>query len=78
MLKTADAGQAAGGSTNFSGEVGERRDVVADDGGGIGELGAGQLHTVAGVAGEAYGYGFDFFEVLFNLRDRRFDNSAHC
>ena len=31
-------------------EVGQRADVVADQGRGVGELRAGQLHAVAGVA----------------------------
>ena len=50
---TRHAEQAAGGSADLGGEVRERRDVVAGLGRGLRELGAGELHAVAGVAREA-------------------------
>src|SRR5205085_370176 len=37
-LEAGDAGEGAGGGADFRGEVGQRADVVAEDGGGIGEL----------------------------------------
>ena len=46
-------GQRAGRCADLGGEVREGREVVAEEGGGLGELGAGELHAVAGVAGEA-------------------------
>ena len=52
-LEAGDAGQGAGGGADLGREVGERREVVADQRRGVGELGPGQLHAVAGVAGEA-------------------------
>ena len=52
-LEARHAEQAAGRCANLCGEVGERRDVVAGFGGGLRELGAGELHAVARVAGEA-------------------------
>ena len=52
-LEARDAEQAAGGRADLGGEVGERGDVVAGFGRGLRELGAGQLHAVAGVAREA-------------------------
>ena len=52
-LEARDAEQAAGRSADLGGEVRERRDVVAGLGGGLRELGAGELHAVARVAGEA-------------------------
>ena len=52
-LEAGDAGQRTGGRADFGGEVGQRREVVAEDRGGVGEAVAGQLHAVAGVAREA-------------------------
>jgi hypothetical protein len=52
-LEARHAGQRAGRSTNLGREVGQRADVVAEDGGGAGELRAGELHAVARVAGES-------------------------
>ncbi len=63
-LKAADAGERAGGGANFGREVGERADVVAEDGRGVRELGARQLHAVAAVAAEADDYGFQRFGFL--------------
>jgi hypothetical protein len=50
QLERRDAGQRAGRSPDLSGEVGQRRQVVAEGGGLLGEPIAGQLHAVAGVA----------------------------
>jgi hypothetical protein len=52
-LEARDAGQRAGGRANLGGEVGQRRDVVAEQRGLGRELRAGELHAVAGVAREA-------------------------
>src|SRR5262249_29726087 len=49
-LKAGDAGQGAGRGANFGRKVGQGADVVAQDGGGVGELGTGQLHAVTRVA----------------------------
>ena len=53
IWKPADARQRAGRGTDLGGEVRQGADVVAEDGGGPGELGPGELHPVAGIAGEA-------------------------
>ena len=52
-LESADAGQGAGRGANFGGKVGERGEIVAVKRDGIGELAAGDLHAVAGVAAKA-------------------------
>ena len=52
QLESRHAEQAAGGRADLGGKVRERRDVVASFGGRLRELGAGQLHAVAGVTGE--------------------------
>ena len=67
-LEAGDAGEGAGRGADLGGEVGQRADVVAEDGRGVGELRAGQLHAVAGVAGEADGR---FDSVLRRGRDGR-------
>ena len=51
-LEAGDAGQGAGWRPDLGGEVGQRGDVVAERGGVSREAVAGQLHAVAGVAGE--------------------------
>ena len=51
--KPRDAGQRARGGADLGREVGEGGEVVAEQGGGVGELAAGDLHAVAGVAAEA-------------------------
>ena len=51
--KPGDARQRAGRRADLGGEVGQRREVVPEDGGLAREAVAGQLHAVAGVAGEA-------------------------
>ena len=52
-LEPRDAAQRSGRGPDLGGIVRQRADVVAEDGSGPGELGARQLHAVAGVAGEA-------------------------
>jgi hypothetical protein len=66
-LEPRDPEQRASGSADLGREVGEGRDVVAGLGRGLGELGAGELHAVARIAGEAdddavelLGLGHDF------------------
>ena len=61
IWKPRHAGQRAGRRADLGREVGQRADVVAEDRGGPRELGAGQLHAVAGVAGEPDG---DALELL--------------
>ena len=51
-LEARDARERAGWRADLGREVGERREVVARERGRLGELGAGQLDAVAGVAGE--------------------------
>ena len=51
-LEAGDARQRAGRRADLGGEVGQRRDVVADERRLAREAPAGQLHPVAGVAGE--------------------------
>ncbi len=60
-LEARHARQRAGRGANLRGEVGQRADVVAVDRRRSRELGAGQLHPVAGIAGEA---DRDPFELL--------------
>ena len=52
-LEARDARQRAGGRADLGGEVGQRRDVVAENRRLRRELRAGELHAVAGVAAEA-------------------------
>ena len=52
-LEARDARQRARGRADLGREVRERREVVADKRGRVGELAAGDLHAVAGVAAEA-------------------------
>ena len=54
-LEAGDAGQAAGRRADFRWEVGQGADVVAKNGSRASELRPGQLHPVAGVAGETDG-----------------------
>ena len=63
-LKTADAGERAGGGANFGRKVGQRADVVAEHGRRVGELRAGQLHAVAAVAAEPDDDGFQRFDLF--------------
>ena len=54
-LEAGHAGQAAGRRADFRWEVGQGADVVAKNGSRASELRPGQLHPVAGVAGETDG-----------------------
>ena len=51
-LERGDPEQGAGGGADFGREIGERRKIVAMDGGSVGELEAGKLHPVTRVARE--------------------------
>ena len=51
-LEAGDAGQRAGRRANLGREVGQCRKVVAEERGLARESAAGQLHAVAGIAGE--------------------------
>jgi hypothetical protein len=66
-LEARDARQRAGRRTNLGREVGERHEVVAEDGSLAREAVAGELHAVAGIASEA---DHDPFELLDGLRLR--------
>jgi hypothetical protein len=52
-LEARDARKRAGGGANLRWIVRERRDIVAEEGGGGGELTAGELHPIARIAGES-------------------------
>ena len=52
-LERRDAGERAGRRADLGREVGQRREVVAEHRGRVGEAAAGELHPVAGVAREA-------------------------
>ena len=52
-LEGRDAGQGAGRGADLGREVRQRGQVVAEQRAGAGEAVAGELHAVAGVAGEA-------------------------
>ena len=64
-LEAGDAGERAGRRADLGREVGERREVVPEDGRLAREAVARELHPVAGVAGEADD---DPFELLDGLR----------
>ena len=53
-LKPAHARLCAARGTNLGREIGKGRNVVADQGRGVGQLRAGQLHAVARVATESH------------------------
>jgi hypothetical protein len=61
-LEAAYAGLRAARSPDFGREVGERGNVVACQGGSVGQLGAGQLHAVARIAAEANRGRFKFYD----------------
>ena len=52
-LERRHPGERAGGRTDLGREVRQRREVVPEQRAGAGEAIAGELHAVAGVAGEA-------------------------
>ena len=76
QLVTADAGERARRSANFSGEIRERSDVVAVKRDGIGELAAGDLHAVAGISGEADHRAVN--DLAFVLRQRNVCGRGHA
>src|ERR1035437_3417284 len=63
-LECRNPGQRPGRSANLGGEVRQRREIVADYGGGISEAGPGELHAVAGVAREANDHALAFLDRL--------------
>ena len=63
-LEARDAGQRAGRRADLGREVRQRRDVVADERRLAREAAAGQLHAVAGVAGEADGHLLELLDLL--------------
>jgi len=65
LLEAGDTGKRPGGRADLGGKVGERREIVADEGRLRGETAARQLHPVAGVAGEP---DHDGFELLDGFR----------
>ena len=67
-LEGRHAGERARGRPDLGREVGQRRQVVAEQRAGAGEAVAGELHAVAGVAGEADD---DAFELLVRVGRRR-------
>ena len=63
-LEPGDPSQGPGRRPDLGRVVGESGQVVADQGTGVGELGPGELHPIAGITGETDDYrvqGFDFF-----------------
>ena len=66
-LEAGDARERAGGSADLGRVVGQRGQVVAEEGGFAREAASGQLHPVAGVAGEADHH---LVELLYGLRHR--------
>ena len=63
QLKTANAGDGPGRSADFGRIVGERGDIVSVERDRVGELAAGNLHAVAGVAGKANHRAFNHFAL---------------
>ncbi len=63
-LERGHAGERARRGTDLGGEVRQRREVVAEHRGGIGEPAARQLHPVPGVPGEADHDPLAFFYCL--------------
>ena len=69
-LESADAGKRARRSADFGRVIREGGEVVAVERDGIGELAAGDLHAVAGIAAEADDRVVDgFFFATHDFRD---------
>ena len=64
QLEAGDAGERARGGADLGGEVGQGAEIVAGQRGLVGELHAGDLHAVAGVAGEADDDGISFLSSV--------------
>ena len=62
QLEGRDTGQGSGRGADFRRIVGKGADVIPKQGRRRGELRAGQLHAVAGVAGEADGDALQFLD----------------
>ena len=71
QLERRNAGQRAGRCADFGREVRQRRQVVAERGRLGGEAVAGQLHAVAGVAGEPDDHPVELLNLLAGNRTRR-------
>ena len=63
-LERRDTRQRALGGADLGGEVGQRREVVAERGRLLGEPVAGELHAVAGVAGEPDDHPIQLLDLL--------------
>ena len=63
-LEAGDAGQRAGRRADLGGEVGERREVVAEHRRLAREAVAGELHPVTGVTREADDHAFELLDLL--------------
>ena len=70
QLERGHAGQGPGGGPDLGGEVGQRRQVVAERRGLGGEPVTGELHPVAGVAGETDDDPVDLLNLLGHGRTR--------
>ena len=75
QLEAAYSGQSARRGADFGGIVGKSANVVAVKRDRIGELAAGDLHAVAGIAGEADDGAINDFALWF--WQRRTDYSGH-
>jgi hypothetical protein len=73
-LESGDARPRPGGRADLGREVGERREVVPEERRRLRELVPGDLHAVAGVAGEA---DHDALELLLPVFDARLRRNAH-
>ena len=65
-LEPADSGKRPDRGANLGGKVGERAQIVPGDGRRVREPVSGELHPVAGVAGEANRHRFEFNKLLLS------------
>ena len=82
-LESRDTGERTGRRADLCREVRKRGDVVAEERGGGGELAPGQLHPVAGVAGESDRDSVELGDVLGAARPALWaghaaDSSTNC
>ena len=68
-LERRHPGERALGGADLGGEVGERRQVVAEAGRLLGEAVAGELHSVARVAGEPDDHAIELLDLLVHRGD---------
>ena len=71
QLEAAHAGQGSGGRADLGGEVGQGAEIVSRQGALVGEVHPGQLHAVAGVAGETNDHLVPFFDDFHAAGGRR-------